>query len=353
MLPSLATQFYSIVTTIAPKNTYLLKEEIQMFEQLKVFARIITSLNGFTYDIIRFIKYSALKHNMNDREIRNYHLVKIYHALEKTMSYKSRNPKYGWATAFLLIDILKKANNHQSLGYHDYLGAKILNLFINLPENKHSNNSEKISKELASLKFVNFTDSDQAVKPYSIEEFHKGILVSPEDFFLSRFTLREFSNKKVENDVIKRAISLSIKTPSVCNRQPWHIYYTSERALIDEALSYQSGNRGFGHLIPNLMIITADLKAFMTSDEHYQHWIDGGMVSMSMIYAFHSLGLASCCLNWSQTPKNDKKLRERFHIKSNHTIIMFLAFGWPNENNIVCASERRPLNSFSTKLELR
>lgn len=324
-----------------------------MFKHLRVYGRLLTTLNGFLYDFGRFIKFSAWKHDMNDLETRNYYLVKVYHALEKTMSYKTRDPQYGWTTAFLLLEILKKANSAKSLGFHDHVGAKILNLFLNLPENKNTKNAQKIADELALLNFAQFTESDQAVKSYSIEQFNKGLLSSPEDFFLSRFSLREFKNEIVDNNLIEKAISLTIKTPSVCNRQPWHLYYTSDRNIIDETLQFQSGNRGFGHKIPNLMIITADLKAFMSGDEHYQHWIDGGMISMSVIYAFHSLGIASCCLNWSQTPKNDINLRKKINIQDNHTIIMLLAFGWPDQDNKVCISERRPLESFFTKLEIR
>lgn len=324
-----------------------------MYKRFRIYGRLLTTLNGFMYDFMRFVKFSAWAHKMSDVETRNYYLVKVYHALEKTMSYKLRDPQYGWSTAFLLLEILKEANQVEDIGFHDRLGTKILNLFINLPENKNTENSKKITAELSLIKFAQFEDSDQAVQPYSIEQFHKGLLSSPEDFFHSRFSLREFKNEAIENNLIEKAISLTIKTPSVCNRQPWHFYYTSDRTVIDETLKFQSGNRGFGHTVPNLMIITADLKAFMSSDEHYQHWIDGGMISMSVIYAFHSIGIASCCLNWSQSPKNDMKLRKKMNIKDNHTVIMLLAFGLPDTENKVCISARRPLESFYTKLDIR
>lgn len=92
-------------------------------------------------------------------------------------------------------------------------------------------------------------------------------------------------------------------------------------------------------------------KAFMPGQEHYQHWIDSGMFAMSVIYALHSLGVASCCLNWSQSPASDKKLRSCLDIKDNHTIIMMLAIGLPKENNNACISARRPLDEFYSKLE--
>ena len=144
---------------------------------------------------------------------------------------------------------------------------------------------------------------------------------------------------------------LAMKTPSVCNRQAWHVYHSDESDVIKEALSYQQGNKGFSENIPNLMVITTDLKAFMSGQEHYQHWIDGGLFSMSIVYALHSLGISSCCLNWSQSPKNDKKLRGSIKIKPNHTVMMMLAVGYPDDNNKVCVSARRPLNEVFTKLD--
>jgi hypothetical protein len=55
----------------------------------------------------------------------------------------------------------------------------------------------------------------------------------------------------------------------VGNRQAWHVYHSDESDVIKEALSYQQGNKGFGHSVPNLMVIATDLKAFMPGQEHY------------------------------------------------------------------------------------
>ena len=94
-------------------------------------------------------------------------------------------------------------------------------------------------------------------------------------------------------------------------------------------------------------------RAFFAGSEHYQHWIDGGMMSMSIIYALHSLGVASCPLNWSQTPKADKALRKALKIENNQTVIMMIAVGYPEQANIVCRSSRRPFEEVFSKLELR
>jgi nitroreductase len=71
------------------------------------------------------------------------------------------------------------------------------------------------------------------------------------------------------------------------------------------------------------------------------------------MYALHSLGVASCPLNWSQTPKRDKQLRRAVKIRPNHTVIMMIAFGFPDDDNKVCSSSRRPLSEVLSKIEIR
>jgi nitroreductase len=74
---------------------------------------------------------------------------------------------------------------------------------------------------------------------------------------------------------------------------------------------------------------------------------------MSLIYAFHSIGVATCALNWSAKPKNDLELRKKLNIEDNHTIIMVLAVGYPDKVNKVCASTRRPVKEVYRELELK
>ena len=324
-----------------------------MFLSMKSFGRLIIGGMGFLYDYFRFIKFSGWKSNINDYKVRNYHTVKIYHALEKSMSYKHRDPGRGWESAFLLLDVIKKSDINGEVAFHNLAGVEILREFIKLPVNEGTHKALQIKNELNLLSFSKSYSVPGGIKSFSRNQFHTGKLDRPEDFFLSRFSLREFESKSVDLDVVRRAISLAIKAPSVCNRQPWHIYHTDNRSVIDCALRIQSGNSGFGHKVPNLAIITVDLKAFMPGNEHYQHWIEGGIISMSLIHAFHSLGVASCCLNWSQSPQNDIKLRSEISIQGEHTVIMMLAYGWPCKDNNVCISVRKSTKEYETKMEMK
>jgi hypothetical protein len=71
-------------------------------------------------------------------------------------------------------------------------------------------------------------------------------------------------------------------------------------------LKLQNGNTGFGHTIPLLALVTADLGAFFDSSERIEPALDGGLFLMSFLLALESQGLASCCLNFCVGPQTDK-----------------------------------------------
>lgn len=323
---------------------------IAIVNRIKPIGRLIKSLNGFFYDFKRYFLYAAWRCNMRDDDARNYNLVKIYHALEKSMCFENRRIDAGWTYANMLLDFLKNQEEKNG-GFHDRAAVNVLYRFVNLEGNESTDSARRIKKELENFE-IN-TDKLHGCKIVSVKDFQKGILVNPENFFYSRYSLRNFKNEFVGIDIIKRAIFLAMKSPSACNRQAWHVYHSDNEEVKLAVLKKQSGNRGFGEKIPNLLIVASDLKAFMPAEERYQHWIDGGMFSMSLVYALHSLGIASCCLNWSVTPSQDKILRSLVNIKESHTVVMMIAIGMPDEENKVCVSARRPISEVLSSLSLK
>lgn len=309
---------------------------------LRPFRDVVFSLFGYAYDFYRYMRFSGYRGYIKDQEKRNYKAVKIYHRLEKSLSFRERNPNSGVMAANELESLLSKAAASGDLGFQERIGVSVLEHFY---EQASDLAKTKRSDVYTNIKNIEFSPDLGGAVYTSKKELEKGKLDDPEGFFFSRNSVRDFSDHPVNHGEIARALTLAMKTPSVCNRQGWHVYHVDQRALIDSCLSLQNGNTGFGHEIPCLLIIAADLKAFDTAGERYQFWIDGGMFSMSIIYAFHALGLSTCCLNWSKTPGDDMKLRKLMPIKPNHSVLMMLAVGYPKEKIKVCYSARNPLDS--------
>jgi nitroreductase len=172
-------------------------------------------------------------------------------------------------------------------------------------------------------------------------------------FARSRHSVRNFADRPVDEATILGAIDTARFAPSVCNRSSGRVYYSFDRKDITEALKVQQGATGFMATIPCLMVVVSDRRAFYSVGERNQCFVDGGLFAMSLVYALHGLGLGTCMLNWSKTPKVDQDLRRRFRIDDEHEIISLVAVGHRPDNVRVARSPRADAASFHRKLQAR
>ena len=100
-----------------------------------------------------------------------------------------------------------------------------------------------------------------------------------------------------------------------------------EQKLKEQLLSYQNGNRGFGHKLGVVLMVTVDLRHFDLIGERNQGWIDGGLFAMSLVYGLHAASLGTCMLNWSEDCESDKAIRKAFNIPDYEIIITMIGAG--------------------------
>lgn len=165
----------------------------------------------------------------------------------------------------------------------------------------------------------------------------------PEAFFMARHSVRQFADRLVDQALLESAARIAGKAPSVCNRQSGRVYTTTDPTIIAQALKYQNGNRGFGHAVPCLGVVCADLDIFEKLDERNQGFIDGGLFAMSFVYGLHALGLGSCMLNWSVATAHDARFRAAFGIPDSQLVISMVAIGHLKDSFPVAESPRRPV----------
>lgn len=308
---------------------------------------LLWAFHGFAYDFSRYVRYGGWRGHADHRR-RDYKAVKTYHQLEKSLSFRERRAGSGWEAADNLLRLLGRGEPAPAgLGYHETVGLKVLRDFAASADG----GGETARRVEAFLQQVRQESVEGGVIELDVDELLAGRLDDPEQFFFSRHSVRDFRPAAVPRELLQRAIRLAMRTPSVCNRQAWHVYQMDSRASIDRALALQNGNRGFGHEVPCLLIITADLRAFDTHGERFQHWVDGGMFAMSLALALHSLGLAACFLNWSRGARDDRRLRQVVALDDAHTVITMMAVGYASKKLKVCYSARRPVDSILTFLD--
>jgi len=188
-------------------------------------------------------------------------------------------------------------------------------------------------------------NNDVLVKEYSPADVSTS---SFEDLVLNRHSVRNFSSQKVPVSVILKIIELAKQAPSVCNRQEWRVHCYQQKDDITRLLKLQNGNKGWGEVIENLLVITCDNRKFTTSSERNQGFIDGGMFAMNLILAARSMGLETCCLNQSNYFFKDLLVHRAGKIPIYERIIMFIAIGYVNPPIKVATSQRYKNETFLT-----
>lgn len=306
-------------------------------------------LVGYVYDFLRYISYAKI-YKSRSLSQRSYQASRNYHSLEKSLSYRMRSSQSGWYAAKQIVSLFETTTFPKSpKSEQEKIALSVLKIFSEAAPSDHPDQAKLLSF-LSSFAKDEISDLG-GVSTVTLAELAKGALDDPEKFFFSRRSVRDYSNRAVTKELVYRAVSLAIASPSVCNRQAWHVYYLAHREIIDKALVHQNGNRGFGHEVPCLLIVSADLEAFESGYERYQPWIDGGMFAMSLVWALHSLGVSTCCLNWSKGPRGDKEFRRDFPISDHHSIITMIAVGYPRDQIKVCASVRRSALDLVTEID--
>lgn len=91
---------------------------------------------------------------------------------------------------------------------------------------------------------------------------------------------------------------------------------------------------------PVLLLVTSDIRAFMNNGERNEPFVDGGLFSMSLLYALEAYGLAACPLNAMFNLSQDRQTRELLDIPDYEFPVMYIAVGNFPESVPVCYSTR-------------
>ena len=329
-----------LIRRILPKKVKVL---------LGKFLSKIVVRKAYSLDRKRFSK-SAF--NMTKKRNKDNLEAKItfhYHSLEKGLSNSNFRLGFGEYAYIQLIeamqDFRKKLFNQTSIAYQS--GLSVLNEYVS----KHK--GTEIDTTLIKCQ-LNMLSNSKPIKnlggvfTFKKEELLKYCKLDFENLANHRFSVRDFGKDAVDINTIFRALDIAKKTPSVCNRQPWHSYIIRNKDLIYKVLSIQGGLTGQGKNLDTLLLICSNNFHLSNYTERNQGFADCGMYSMSLIYALQYLGLATCSLNANLTLNGDNKIRELLNIPFNQNLIMFIAVGHYAEEFKVPKSPRYYVKTNST-----
>lgn len=348
-------------TTSNPTNETWVRKNIvknlpkPIAEFAKVLKRLALLLINTGYDFWRYSKYSSSVFRGNSEDKLRALITIHYHSIEKGLSLKNPRPGFGVAAINTLLEHMDEYLKRYGPSEHLSTPLNALKSYLDFNQrNGVENNALKNRVESLEARYLSALGALRSgggvikVSRNQILDAVKG--VGP-DFFNLRHSIRQFSEEDVSLDTISEAVRRAQKTPAVCNRQSGKAWVVSGSENIGKVLEIQKGARGFSDGINKLIIVTSDLCNFQSTGERYQSWIDGGLFSMSLIYALHSLGLGTCCLNWSMEFQQDMKLKNFIKMPQSETIIMIIAIGALPPELLVAESCRKDLSEVMVVIE--
>ena len=290
-------------------------------------------------------KYNASTHTDEDIEKMQYTLLRENHTIEKGMSM--RNPRKGFGQQ-KVMDLLQRLNKYVDLYY------KVDSSFLEYPLSTIRN-------------YINFTKENGTDIPEIEHEYrklldkttigevkgHAGITMTTrrhineeaekdfEHLLYSRHSIRYFTKEIPDTKQISKALELAQRTPSACNRQGWYTHiFLGESSC--ELLKWQGGCRGFEEEIKCSILVTANLKAFLSYEVH-QAYVDGGLYAMNLINALHYLGFGTIPLSTAFSYQQLAQLA-KFCIPENEVPIVIVGVGYMQDEFNIAVSTRKNIN---------
>lgn len=293
--------------------------------------------------------YNASHHMDDDMEKMQYTLLRENHVIEKGMSM--RNPRKGFGQQ-KVSELLKRLQKYYAL-----YGDKDLD-FLKYPLatiKKYIEYTEANGVKIESIKneyknIASHFDASEIRSHAGIQEVTKEFIFSTcnsnfKSLLNSRHSIRYFSDKPVDRKIIVEALELAQRTPSACNRQGWKTHvFQGDKSV--ELMKWQGGCHGFEEELKNSILVTANLKAFLSYEVH-QAYVDGGLYAMNLINAIHSLGLGCIPLSCGFEYEKLQGL-SAFGIPENEVPIVIVAFGNLPDKFKVAVSTRKDINLTNT-----
>lgn len=161
---------------------------------------------------------------------------------------------------------------------------------------------------------------------------------------IRRRSCRWFLQKPVPRELIDAAMEVAGFAPSACNRQPFEFRFFDEPELVKKVAAVPMGTVGFSHNFPCVAVIVGNMSAFPFDRDRHVPYIDGSLAAMGLQFGLETLGISSCCINWPDIKHLEHKIAQLLGLKKYQRVIMMMAIGFPDANEQVPYSQKKPLS---------
>ena len=285
----------------------------------------------FKWDIM---KSSVVRNEKSDLT----NLVVSSHVLEKGITMPERRLGFGYAIVRGLIrdcadGINKYTENHMEI----QICLKDLEQYLRIHESADYRLPNDIVTGINTLLQDKLYDTKACYNTNRSEYFNRTADFS--EFAHQRHSVRWYSDEKIDEDTIVRAIKLAQTAPSACNRQSIKVYVIDSEEKKQQVLKLQNGNRGFGHKADKILLITSDMKCWSYRSRS-SAYLDAGIFTQNLLYALHYYNICACTLNASVDRKTRKKIQSIIGHDESEIAIVFISIGKAPDQFMVAGSQR-------------
>lgn len=295
---------------------------------------------NFQYDFNTYFP-NCLDGGMNPDQILSSILLNL-HQLEKGMSFTKSARIFGEEKALHVVKLIRLylAKNKPN----DVI-ALAINVLHEYLENKNSTKNENSRKSIFSIieenkdlvgKFVSGTKIVSKPHDFDVNAIH--------DFFFSRNSVREFSDKPISDEEIMKVMEFATCTPTACNRQTSRVHVYRDRKKMNALIENQLGYQNWCGNATAIFVITSNVSYFNSSYEHLQALVDGGLYAMNFDYGLHLYQIASCYKMYVRLPEIDKEFHSISGIPENEwPVVLIFAGHYPKKPIVSPKSVRFPV----------
>lgn len=106
----------------------------------------------------------------------------------------------------------------------------------------------------------------------------------------TRRSVRRYSGRKVEKEMINELIKAGMYAPSACNKQPWHFVVINDQDILNEIAAFHPNAKMLKHAACAILVCGDEVKAH---DKGY--WpVDCSAATENILLAAHAKGLGAC-----------------------------------------------------------
>lgn len=267
-----------------------------------------------------------------------YKLRILTHVIEKGLSLPYVRKGFGKDKVKQLVELLDDYISIKDNSYDEDAFLNALAALQTYVENAEENECDISFVDMT--KYAEYMDEKISCGIEWFEPSKEETSMTFEELAKNRHSIRGFSDKKVPEESVQKAIKLAQTAPSACNRQATRIIHIQDRELCEKILGIQGGSKG--HSVTEVMLIASDLDLYHYMSEMNTPYIDGGIFLMNLLYALTYYGIGTCPLIWEDYGEKGKKLRELIKVPENLHIVAVVQIGmYPEEKCKYAISNRR------------